>query len=342
MRRFLHIPWLLAWLVGATAIAGELSSDSDAFRIGVSRASFGTVHRNDANAALRAWADTVIREAQLALRAHVEIIESPADWQRAISGTSLHAFSSTTEEFLQSGEKPEFVFLNAKGADSTRQYVIITHRDGGAENVAALRGRGLVRHVSPTMSPAMAWLEVFLADHKLGRAAEFFDELKELESAPKCVLRVFFQQSEACLVATEGYEVACEMNPLLGRQLRVIASSPPLIPTLMYFRNSYTAAERSRIEATIVNLHSTKGGQQLLTVSQSTRMERHPVAVLDTTRELLERYARLTGPAPSGPPEPPRGESRIQADGGLPLSRETFQIEPGVSREPSSAALPKP
>lgn len=308
----------------------------------MSRASFGTVHRNDANAALRAWADMVIRESRLSLPVQVSVLETSADWQKALSGASVHALSSTTEEFLRSGEKAEHVFLTFKGAGFERKYVILTKRGAGLDDLAALRGRRLVENLGPKLSAARPWLELLLADGNLGRSDDFFEDVSGLENASKCVLKVFFGQAEACLVDSESFEVACELTPLVGQQLQVIALSPPLVPALLFFRNSLPSRERAILEATIVNLHTTKSGQQLLTVSQSTRMERHPVAVLDTTRQLLERYARLTGPTASAPSEPAQGESRITTDGGLSLGREALQIQPGISRIPSSATLPKP
>jgi ABC-type phosphate/phosphonate transport system substrate-binding protein len=110
------------------------------------------------------------------------------------------------------------------------------------------------------------------------------------------VLRVFFRQSDACLVTADAFELACELNPQLRRDLKVLVASPPLIPTLLFFRRGCTGPARAEVEAAILDLHSTPAGQQVLTVFQGSRIERHPLSCLDATQALFSEYHRLPAP----------------------------------------------
>jgi phosphonate transport system substrate-binding protein len=158
--------------------------------------------------------------------------------------------------------------------------------------LAALRGRKLVRHRSPLTAPALPWLETMLAGQRLGNAKEFFDSLTALDSPSKSVSQVFFHQADVCLVTSNAFAVACEMNPQLQKDLKVLMTSPPLIPSLFFFRADYNA--RQKFEEAILGLRSSADGQQVLTVFQGSGMEKQPLSSFDGTRHLLSEYQRLS------------------------------------------------
>lgn len=286
---------LILLLAPAVAFTSDLAPAMDDLRIGVSQASFGKVNPNDATAALKAWAVAFIREGNLKMAVQVEILKSVAEIRRALEMNFVQALSVTSEEFVELGDRPDYVFLNAKQDSCAWHYVVVTHREGNVNTLQALRGQRLVRHVSPITSPSLPWLETTLHDLNLGHANDLLGEIVEMDNPSKSVLRVFFRQSDACLVTTQAYDLACELNPQLRRQLKILASSPPYVSGLLYFRDSYTSPYRARIEASILSLHTTLVGQQVLTVFQGTRMEKHPLSYFDDTRHLYERYAKLIG-----------------------------------------------
>jgi ABC-type phosphate/phosphonate transport system substrate-binding protein len=298
-------------LVAALLLAGRSRAaepTTGTFRLGVSYASFGTVSHNDASAALKVWAATVAKERNLTVDVRVQVFELERELREALAQETVDAASMSAEEFSQSGERPAEIFLTAKDQGYGQRYVLVVHRGAGIGDLPALKGSKLVRHVSPTTSPALAWLETALARHALARAEKLFGEVTPLENPSKCVLRVFFRQSDACLVTTNAFALACELNPQLSKDLQVLAVSPLLIPALFFIRPNYAATVRQELERSILELHTTTAGQQVLTVFQGTRMERQPLACFETTRQLLEEYERLRKPTgPTAPAAPIHG-----------------------------------
>jgi ABC-type phosphate/phosphonate transport system substrate-binding protein len=266
---------------------------SHPFRVGISYASFGTVSRNDASAALKAWASTVSRERKLALKVEVEVFESESDLYQALDHEQVDAASLTAEGFAHLQRKPETVFLTSKSQVFTEGYVLVVNGSSGIDDVSALKGHKVVRPESPRMSLAQPWLEVLLASRGLPRAGDFFGGFTPVENPSKAVLRVFFRQSDACVVTTNGFALVCELNPQLRKQLKVVAFSPAVVPNLFFFRPSYTARVRQELEAAIVDLHSTPSGLQLLTVFQGDQMTKQPRSCLETTGQLVAEFDRL-------------------------------------------------
>lgn len=302
-------PLCLLCLLGPLLLVAPHTSASDppeSVRIGVSMASFGRVNRSDATAALKAWAAAVSRDLGVQSRFQVQVFDTEDSLTTALHDNQVEAATMTLEGFHRSGIQPNEVFLSCRTDGFEREFVLLTRQKSPHEILPNLRNTELALHVGTSMSIASAWLEVTLHDQNLGRSSTFFRQVQRLESASKCVLRVFFDQSDACLVTRNAFETACELNPQLKSSLRPIAVSPPLVPSLFFFRPNYDSPTRAKVEYALEQLHASPAGQQLLTVYMATRMQRQPANCLDPTRQLLTRFLQLPPPpATPGPASEP-------------------------------------
>jgi ABC-type phosphate/phosphonate transport system substrate-binding protein len=301
MRLSLRLSAILGLLVMFWAPAAQPTHAAEALRFGLSQAAFGLANRNDAAAAFKVWGETLAREHQLQIEVNVEVMTQVADLNQALAQGTIDAAYVTTMEFIQLGEQPEYIYIVGKNSICTEQYVVVVRRDSNAHDVQDLRGRRLARHTGPVMGPALPWLETVLASQHLGPLQDFLGETTPLETPSKSVLRVFFRQSDACLLSTNAFAMACEMNPQLQQQLKVLLTSPPLVPSLMFFRKNYTLRQRRELEHALEILHKTTAGQQVLTVFQGSQVVKRHLAFLDSTRQVLNDSARLTGDANSLP-----------------------------------------
>jgi phosphonate transport system substrate-binding protein len=93
---------------------------------------------------------------------------------------------------------------------------------------------------------------------------------------------------DACLVTRKGFKIMEELNPQVGKQLKVLASSPALVPDGFFFRAAYPQQPLERMASELTRIHSTVAGQQVLTVFQTDCLEEHPASCLDSAIEILE------------------------------------------------------
>jgi phosphonate transport system substrate-binding protein len=297
-RTLLYWFCLVMWLPAAVG-ADEAVPGREVFRLGVSHASFGRASRNDASAALKVWVAAAVRERKLDMNIGVEVFDRGSDLRAALERSEVEAVSMNAEEFFQSGLRPDHIFVGAKSTGHTERYVVVAHTGSGVNELRDLKGRKLVRHSGSFAGPGVAWLFTTLAGQGLGNSGAFFREIAVVDNPNKPLLQVYFRQAEACLTTTNAFEVACELNPQLRRQLKIVAVSPPMIPSLFFFRPNYSAPERTQLEQAIIDLAATAAGQQVLTVFQCSHMQKIPVSSFDATRRVLEEYQRLTGPTQS-------------------------------------------
>jgi hypothetical protein len=149
---------------------------------------------------------------------------------------------------------------------------------------------------------ALPWLDTLLALAALDSPQAFLKDLIRVDKPSKAILPVFFHQADACLVTSNAFQVACELNPQLRKTLQVRATSPEVVTALFFFRRGQVSAAREQLELAIAKLHDSPAGIQVLTVFQCERMLKCPVACLDSTRELLRQRERLRPehPTPNG------------------------------------------
>jgi ABC-type phosphate/phosphonate transport system substrate-binding protein len=298
--RNLALVWLVwrvvAWDAGAQMASSPApSAPPDVVRLGVSQGMWSGVNANDAQAAIQGWTQTILKqrgnEARVETRIYTEVEALAAAFRRgAVDGASIQSerFLALEPE-LRSGN----IFVALKQGSFSDRYVVLVHQASGLTNVAALRGRKIVVHQGARTGLAPCWLETLLADPAEGIREDTTRGLTRLDNASRTVLGVFFRQSDACVVTTNAFALACELNPQLPRQLRVLAVSPPIIPNLFFFRPDYTGTVKDSLESAITALHGTKAGQQILAVFQCDRMERQPASCLESTRQFLADYERL-------------------------------------------------
>jgi phosphonate transport system substrate-binding protein len=197
------------------------------------------------------------------------------------------------------------VALSVLDGRYTQAYVLLVRKDSGWDKIDQLRGHSLVVLQTPRMSLAFIWLDVLLAQNRLPAATDFFDRVTTNSKPAQVGLPVFFHKADACLLTRQSYDVLAELNPQLQLQLRVVAESPELVPSLIAFRADHPLPQREQVFQEIRNLHDTPAGQQILALFQTEGFVIKPVSCLAPTLELITRHQKLCGTIhqPPGPAE---------------------------------------
>jgi len=263
------------------------------FRIGLSSSTMGAINRNDYMASFKSWATTVGKEQNLTMRAEADVVDVNENLAAVISQEKLDALTLTVADYMLLDIDPEYVFVTRRADGVHVRYALIVQRAGDIAKIEDLKGRKVTFNNSPGMALARPWLEMLLAEHAKGQVGRWLGNLTMMEDASKSILQVFFRQAHAALVQKSAFELACELNPQLKKDLHALAVSPPFIANFFIFRPTYQGQVRNKLEAAIEQLHTTPGGRQVLSIFQSSKMEKQPPSILDSTRQFLTAYQRL-------------------------------------------------
>ena len=280
---------VLLLVVNFLPYATFAQSDAQPFRIGFSSSMFTDVNENDAKAAVKVWAQTIARERGIETDPDPSIITGLSALTAALKNKQVDMISLLAEEYCVLNADvplaPLFVaYVNGKVEE---EVVLLVRRDSGTERVEDLKGRRLITHSNPRASLAIPWLNSILLEKGLRPTAEFLGLVSQNTKLSSVVLPVFFRQSDACLVTRSGFDTMSELNPQIGTALKVLATSPKVVPILLCFRADYAPAFKDKILAGLRDLHLSPAGQQVLTIFQSEKLEEMPSSGLQSTLDFL-------------------------------------------------------
>lgn len=310
---------LVALLTFVVMTTGEgTARDSTPFRIAFSSGMFTDVNENDAKAAVKLWGQTVAKERGIDSDPEPKILKGVPAVSQALLGNQVDAVAILAQEYdvLSREVKLAPIFVTYNSGRTEEEYLLLVHRDSKIEGIGDLQGRSLTFHENPRACLAPPWLDTLLVKKGFKPAAELLGRVSQVSKLPKVVLPVFFRQSDACVVTRSGFETVTELNPQVGKQLKIIASSPQLVPAVLCFRADYSPPFKDQLMAGLRDLHTTPAGQQVLTIFHSEKMEERPASVLQSALDVLAEYRRLCAPSkqaktdPQDPARTPEGAAQ--------------------------------
>jgi ABC-type phosphate/phosphonate transport system substrate-binding protein len=289
---------LTALLATGRASAADSSSEpiSKQFRFGFSKGTFTGVNENDAKAAMKVWARMLLKERGLPVEPEPQVLSGVEEIAQALRGKLIDAATLPVDEYWKLREEVDSrLFIGGLNEGRiTEEYVLLVHQDSGIQRLEDLRGRDVGCWQNSRMSLAPAWLDTVLAKGGFPRATEFC-RFAQINKLSKVILPVFFRQADACVVTRRGFKNMSELNPQVGQRLKVLATSPELVPTGFCFRRDYSDPLRETIVAELGRIKTTPAGAQVLTLFQSDSLEAQPISCLDSAFELLATHERLCG-----------------------------------------------
>ena len=267
------------------------------FTLAYSADIFTEINENDATASVRVWTQAIARRKGIPVNAAGKEIRGTDSMIEELRTGKIDAATMLTDEFKAVSRRVAFshLFVAVVGGDLTEEYVVLVHKDSAPETLAQLQGHTLMLFRNPRNSLAETWLETQLLKAGSPKIPVFFGRIQRPAKLSSAILPVFFKQADACLVTRRGFDVMRELNPQVGRQLRVIAASPPLVPMVLAMRSGYESELLDEIVASMRDLHKTPEGRQILTVFQCERVEEVPMARLGPSLSLLDEHEKLLG-----------------------------------------------
>ena len=305
MFRNLYVTILAALLLALVParLVGEENTNAveprTEIRFVFAKSMFTGVNENDAQAAMKVYAQTIGDQNGIYVSSAPLLVDGTNEIAQAIGVKRGDLFALTAMEFLALEplglEGPPLMSRIRKQA--TEEYVLLSRADGPLRQATDLKGRSLLVCSDVRSGLAPLWLEVLCREHGLGPATAALDRITYSPKPTQVVLPVFFGKADAGLVTRNSWEVMCELNPQLAKQLRIVAVSPPLVPALTVFLRGTPMALKQQVFRA-VELSSTKPSyQQMMALFKCDDVCSQPVSILDSTRVLVARYEQLCNQA---------------------------------------------
>jgi phosphonate transport system substrate-binding protein len=288
------------------------------------RAMFGRVPENDARAAISVYSKVIAGDYDLDPGQAI-VLDGRDAIAAALRQNQADLLALTTEEFLAFEGQLEGPLLVTNGKHGTaEEYLLLARADGPIQKVEDLRGRSLTMSSDIRASLAPVWLEILSRRHGLGPSGTAFPGLVQSPTVTQVLLPVFFGKADACIVTRTAFETMGDLNPQVKERLRVVAQSPPVVPTVSGFRRGMSESLKQRAIKAAMGASGTPTFRQLLMLFKTEALSVVPADTLESTRQLMAEYARATRPDAGATGARQAGDARRRAPPahGEPLARQ--------------------
>jgi ABC-type phosphate/phosphonate transport system substrate-binding protein len=293
-RQFMRSVFAAAALAASSG-ARRMRAEHRPFRVALSVETLAGANVNDARAAYRVWADEVARGLNMY---HSEIIPEifipSAQMIQMIRGQEVDCFALTAWEYSKVLDIIDSNQMMVEDyAVNGMEYLLLVHASSPYKGIADLRGSKIVVHHHRDTILLEAWLSILLLNATLPSADLFFEAIDMKDNLNEVILPLFFRRVPAIAITRRAYETATELNPQLGRDLRVLAASPPVVSDGFFFRTGCDPLGKTEFQNALLRFTTLPAGRQCLALYQSTGFFARPCSIMSGSLAMIHQYERL-------------------------------------------------
>jgi hypothetical protein len=115
----------------------------------------------------------------------------------------------------------------------------------------------------------------------------------ETKKRTGALLKLFFDRADAAIVAEKTYRLAKELNPQIGKKLKIVDVSHVKSGAFGYFHKNFDGTKREAMIEVALALDKSVRGKQLLALFQIDKVERSKVTELKSIEKLYKEYLKL-------------------------------------------------
>jgi ABC-type phosphate/phosphonate transport system substrate-binding protein len=289
--------WRIA-LMGAASLLSELpllNGEERGLRIGVSAETLAGSNLNDARAAYKVWGQELKKALGLSGTELLPDVFIPSDHLvQMIRNSEIDCFVLTAWEYAKVVDFVDMNWMLVEDvvADGV-EYILVVHNASPYQRLDDLRNSTFVMHHHRDTVLLRAWIALQLSKVPVDRLDSFFLAEHSPVSLTQVVLPVFFRHIDVAGLTRSAFNTAVELNPQLGKDLRVLASSPKVIPTAFFFRRGCRPQDLEQLKNALVKLKALPSGQQVLELYQAKGFTACHGSLMKDTLAIVRRYERL-------------------------------------------------
>jgi ABC-type phosphate/phosphonate transport system substrate-binding protein len=286
------LAFALAFVQVAFCGESDISQDGTSIHFALSASVIEPdVNSDDAIAATKVWAASIGKGIGAWTKADAAIFHDIKSLARSINNNELDIVSVGANEYVELegnlNAEPALVYVHSGRVEV--EYVIIVHKESAVKNLADLRGKRLTVIKGGRNSLVPLWLDSLMMDNRLPAKESFLQEIKEATKISQVVLPVFFKQIDAGVILKSALETAVILNPQIGKQVGIIATSPLLVPQVTCFRKNISPETKALYMSRALDLHRAPYGLQTFNVFKLDKILPFEPRYLDNVRDLVKK-----------------------------------------------------
>lgn len=295
LKRVIALAVALASLQAAGAARQAGSDMRPVLRYGLTSGVIENANPTDVRAASLVWVQGVADLIGLfrSVEANLFSTADAAAGAVNVGGTEVLALSTleyfSVEKVLKAS--PAAVFES--GGEIGQEYVLVSRQESAS--LKDFVGKSIAVHAgNREWALSDVWADVLMAEAGVPDWRRVFS-VKYLDKRGHAAMAVFFKQADLAIEVRSAFQTAVELNPQLGRELRVLARSPRLLPGLICIADRVSPAHRRSYVDTMSRMHELTKYRQAFNAMRLTRIAPWDSSQLEATRALVARQRAVQG-----------------------------------------------
>ncbi len=264
-------------------------------KVGFSNRTFVNVPSEDIKVAIRMLSRKVARK--MMGSAESRIYDSTQEIERDLKAGTVDVLALMPEEFLYLRKRVplEPLALTAFDSGSSVEILLVTRKDSSISRIGDLRNRSIVMPAKIRQNGTLyyVWIETLLLREGAREMGQYFSSVVEARSASQILPPVFFRKADAGLVISDTFDVARELNPQMGRELKVIARIKGLAGGIIAIRRDFPEERKEKVKQALLTLHEDPEGKQMFVIFQLNRLVPYRPECMKATETLLAEHREL-------------------------------------------------
>jgi phosphonate transport system substrate-binding protein len=292
----------MAWCMIAsaeTSLRGFPGKDAPLV-VGYSSQVFYNVDPRDAIGLSKVWLHLADSKLNNTRESNVVFYKDLYEIEKAQANAEVDILVLLPEEFISLRDRSQL--LSVLSTDYGRHFydelLLLVREDSGITRIGQLRGKHLRLESGQKGTTPMQWLDSYLGARSLPEAQQFFGSISAYPKVSQVIMPVFFGKADACLASRSSFETMAELNPQLGRQLRILERSPGFATGVIAVRKDILNPARDALVEILKDMHLDPKGRQLLTLFRINRLVSYkPEHLLSVEKVVRENRTRTESSA---------------------------------------------
>ncbi|GEM_PF-844562 len=174
-------------------------------------------------------------------------------------------------------------------------YVLLVRREDQVKHLKdLLQNRIIIQDVMLQKSIPLLWFKTELLKQAT-REKEIHMKNFTVDMKPaRAILPVFFKKVRACIVTNETYETMLELNPQIGKQLKILKKSPVFLDGIMCLVRKMDSRQREFVLDNLSSLQKFPKGEQIINIYKVDHVVRYKPQFMNALLHLIRTYNELS------------------------------------------------
>ncbi|MCX6170478.1 MAG: PhnD/SsuA/transferrin family substrate-binding protein [Ignavibacteriales bacterium] len=269
------------------------------FKVAYSSGIFRNVNLADAEAASKIFVQQIIKQTNTNYISKAFIIDDLVNNVDYIKNQELDVITMTGYEYLAIQNKIRLYPVAAPILSDSclNKIIILVRKDSNINSIADLSDKKIKMESTTSGGNSNilgVWSKVLFYKNKINFNKMLNSQNINREQPLKTITSVFFKKLDAAIVVEDDYKTVVELNPQVGRELKILASSKPLLLAVVcYTEKEKKSKDFDLLKTTIYNLHETYAGKNFLKIFKMKKLVPFKNEFLTNITELFNDYAAI-------------------------------------------------